>query len=96
MCLRTLLWPEGRFLNPRLKMLAATILMFTIATLDLGFHLRLNLEAFVWSHGPAAEDFKDTSRWTSVITMGTYIAQTLVGDSILVRRLLRIRFPVLY
>jgi len=95
-CLRTLLWSEGWFKPLRvlnLKMLAATILMFIIATLDLGLHFRRNLEAFLWSSVPAAEDFKHTSRWTSVITMGTYVAQTFVGDSILVCRLFRTRFP---
>ena len=94
-CLRALLWSEGWFKPLRVlnvKMIVATILMFIIATLDLGFHFRRNLEAFVWNHGPATEDFKQTSRWTSVITMGTYVAQTFVGDSILVRRISRIIF----
>ena len=59
--------------------------MFIIASLDVAFHLRHNLEAFIWYNGPAVEVFKKTSSWINVVKMGCYVAQTFVGDSILVR-----------
>ena len=61
--------------------------MFIIASLDVAFHLRHNLQAFVWNNGSGAiEEFNKTSNWLNVVTMGCYVAQTFVGDSILVRK----------
>jgi len=88
-CMRALLWSNGRFKPFRLvniKMFIASLLMFVIASLDITFHLRHNLEAFIWYNGPAIEDFNKTSSWINVVTMGTYVAQTFVGDSILIFR----------
>ena len=86
-CLRTLLWTEGHFKPLRMlniKMIVACLLMFVIASLDVAFHLRHNLEAFIWYNGPAIENFNKTSSWINVVKMGCYVAQTFVGDSILV------------
>jgi len=62
--------------------------MFIIASLDVAFHLRHNLEAFIWYNGPAIEVFNKTSSWINVVKMGCYVAQTFVGDSILVRTIM--------
>ena len=67
-----------------IKMIVASLLMFVIASLDVAFHLRHNLEAFIWYNGPAIEHFNETSSWINVVKMGCYVAQTFVGDSILV------------
>ena len=87
-CMRVLLWSEGGFKPMHLvnkKMLVAALLMFLFASLDVAFHLRHNLEAFIWFDGDPIEDFDKTSSWINVISMGFYVAQTFVGDSILVR-----------
>jgi hypothetical protein len=89
--MKALLWSDGRFKPFRLlniKMLIASLLLFTIATLDIAFHLRHNLEAFIWYNGPAIEVFNKTSSWINVVKMGCYVAQTFVGDSILVRMII--------
>jgi hypothetical protein len=64
----------------------ASLTMFTIASLDVGLHLRHNLEAFVWYNGPAVEGFTQTSSWINVANTGCHVAQTLIGDSSLVRK----------
>lgn len=86
-CMRALLWSGGWFKPIHLlnvKMLVASVLMFTLASLDVAFHLRHNLEAFIWFNGNPIDDFEKTSAWLNVIAMGCYVAQTFVGDSILV------------
>jgi hypothetical protein len=95
-CMRALLWSNGRFKPFRLmniKMLIASLLMFIIASLDVTFHLRHNLEAFIWYNGPAIEDFNKTASWINVVTMGTYVAQTFVGDCILVQKFIFVQSP---
>ncbi|KAF9530720.1 hypothetical protein CPB83DRAFT_868422 [Crepidotus variabilis] len=85
----TLLWADGWFKSPRLvnkKMLLATILMFILATLDVAFHLRHNLEAFIYFNGNPIDDFDQTSYWLNVVSMGCYVAQTFVGDAVLLFR----------
>jgi len=88
-CLRVLLWSEGWFKPFRIvnkKMLLASLLMLIFASLDVAFHLRHNLEAFIWFNGDPVDDFERTSYWLNVIKMGCYVAQTFVGDSILLFR----------
>ena len=86
--MRALLWFDGLLKPSRLvniKMLVASLVMFIIASLDVAFHLRHNLQAFVWNNGLGAiEEFNKTSNWLNVVKMGCYVAQTFVGDSILV------------
>lgn len=87
-CLRVLTTTEGRFKPLRhihLKMLLAAIIMFVCASLDVAFHLRHNLDVFTASRSNAVEEFSKTSSWINVISMGCYVVQTFVGDSILVR-----------
>jgi len=88
-CLRALLWSDGWFKPVHLlnkKMVFASLLMFIFASLDVAFHLRHNLEAFVYFDGDPIDDFDKTSNWINVIKMACYVAQTFVGDSILIFR----------
>ncbi|KAJ7931732.1 hypothetical protein B0H13DRAFT_2524736 [Mycena leptocephala] len=92
-CLHALLWSpaEHRF---RAKnkihwpMLVAAILMFTFATLDVAFGLRHNLDAFVYYTGPggAKEELENISYWVNVMKTADYVAQTCIGDAILIYR----------
>ncbi|KAF8652581.1 hypothetical protein AX16_004334 [Volvariella volvacea WC 439] len=89
-CLRVLLHPEDRFKRLRdinFKMLIAALLMFTFASLDVAFGLRHNLDAFVAYDGDPIEEFEKISYWVNVMKMGCYVAQTFVGDAILLYRL---------
>lgn len=87
-CMRVLLWAERHFKPLSLinkKMLIAALLMFTFATMDVAFHLRHNLEAFVYFNSESPiETFDKTSNWINVMKMACYVAQTFVGDAILV------------
>jgi len=65
-------------------MLSAALIMFALASLDVAFHLRHNLEAFVIYEGDPIDEFERTGYWLSVAKMVTYVAQTFVGDYILV------------
>jgi hypothetical protein len=65
-------------------MFLAAIVMFVCASLDVAFHLRHNLDVFVATQSDAIEEFSKTSSWINVMSMGCYVAQTFVGDSILV------------
>ncbi|KDR69730.1 hypothetical protein GALMADRAFT_906760 [Galerina marginata CBS 339.88] len=69
-------------------MLSAALLMLLFASMDVAFHLRHNLEAFVYFNhgGDPVEDFERTANWINVMKMGCYVAQTFVGDSILLFR----------
>lgn len=67
-----------------IKMVIAALAMFVFASLDVSVHLRHNLDVFVYREGDPVEEFSKTSNWISVISMGCYVAQTFVGDSILV------------
>ncbi|KAJ7647039.1 hypothetical protein FB45DRAFT_186973 [Roridomyces roridus] len=87
-CLRALLWSPADHCFKKVihwHMLAAAMLMFTFATLDVAFGLRHNLDAFVYYTGPggAKEEFENISYWVQVTD---YVAQTCVGDSILIYR----------
>lgn len=85
--MRVLLWADRRFKPLSLinkKMLIAALLMFTFATMDVGFHLRHNLEAFVYFNSDPIATFEKTSNWINVMKMACYVAQTFVGDAILV------------
>jgi hypothetical protein len=86
-CLRVLFTVDGKFkplARIHIKMVFAALAMFVFATLDVAFHLRHNLDAFVSSELHATEVFSETSNWINVISMGCYVGQTFVGDSILV------------
>lgn len=85
-CLRVLTMLEGRFkpfAHVHLKMVFAAIAMFVFASLDVAFHLRHNLDAFTAYEGDPIHEFSNVSNWVNVMSMGCYVAQTFVGDSIL-------------
>ncbi|KXN91539.1 hypothetical protein AN958_00561 [Leucoagaricus sp. SymC.cos] len=88
-CLRVLFLIDGRF-KPfgriHIKMVFAALAMFVFASLDVAFHLRHNLDAFVSSSIDPVKEFSQTSSWINVMSMGCYVAQTFIGDSILVSR----------
>ncbi|KAF5349941.1 hypothetical protein D9756_009069 [Leucocoprinus leucothites] len=86
-CLRVLFIMDGR-LKPagriHFTMVFAALAMFLFASLDVAFHLRHNLDVFIYSGGNAIQEFSKTSSWINVMSMGCYVAQTFIGDSILV------------
>ena len=67
-------------------MVGATVAMFTIATLEMAFWLLHNLQAFIWYTGPggAVAEFDDISNWVNVMRTADYVAQTFIGDGIMV------------
>lgn len=68
-------------------MVIAALLMFIFGTMDVAFGLRHNLDAFVYSIGKesAVTVFDNTRYWLNVMKMADFVAQTFVGDAILVR-----------
>lgn len=50
------------------------------------FGLRHNLDAFIYYHGTggAAEEFQDIGYWVNIMKTVDFVAQTAIGDSILV------------
>lgn len=67
-------------------MVVVTVAMFTIATLEMGFGLQHVLEAFIYfkGSGGAKEEFADISNWVNVMRTADYVAQTFIGDGIMV------------
>lgn len=72
-------------------LVAVTVAMFTIATVDMAFGLVHNLDAFVYFKGPggAKEEFAEISYWANVMRTADYVAQTFIGDGIMVRVFVR-------
>ena len=66
-------------------MFIAALAMFIFASMDVGFGLNNNIEAFVRFVGDPEDHFNDIGEWTNVMKMANYVAQTFVGDAILVR-----------
>jgi hypothetical protein len=86
-CLRVLLILDGRFkpiARIHITMLCAAFAMFVFASLDVAFHLRHNIEVFIYHPGDPIAQFSEMANWLNVISMGCYVAQTFIGDSILV------------
>lgn len=88
--LRVLLWTRDGHLKSKARinwiMVGATLAMFTIATLEMAFGLQHNLEAFIYYTGPggAKGEFADISNWVNVMRTADYVAQTFIGDGIMV------------
>ena len=57
-----------------------------IATLEMAFGLLHNLQAFIWytGSGGAVAEFEDISNWVNVMRTADYVAQTFIGDGIMV------------
>lgn len=92
-CMRVLLFSSGGQgnLKPSASvnyvMVSASVAMFIFGTMDVGFGLRHNLDAFVYFNGPPDEEFAQISYWVNVMKIVCYDAQTFVGDAILVSAL---------
>ncbi|KAJ3710889.1 hypothetical protein DFJ43DRAFT_1170417 [Lentinula guzmanii] len=69
-------------------MLVVALLLCLFATLDVAFGLRHNLDAFSYYHGPggATEELNDISYWVNVMKTADYVAQTFIGDGMLIYR----------
>ncbi|RDB21603.1 hypothetical protein Hypma_011202 [Hypsizygus marmoreus] len=89
-CLRVLLLSEGHRLKPlnsiNYKMLIPAILMFIFGSLDVAFGLQHNIEAFIYFQGDPIDEFNNNSNWLVVMKMVNYVAQTFIGDAILLYR----------
>lgn len=89
--LRVLLWTRDGNLKSKQDinwvMVSVTLAMFLIATLEMAFGLRGNLYAFIYYRGPggAKGEFSDISYWINVMRTADYVAQTFIGDGIMVR-----------
>ena len=66
-------------------MLLPALLMFFFATMEVSLAVRQSIEAFILLGGDVTEEFEDTSRWVIYMRMVDYIAQTFIGDGVLVR-----------
>ncbi|TFK21683.1 hypothetical protein FA15DRAFT_658085 [Coprinopsis marcescibilis] len=71
-------------------MIIAAFLMCIIASLDVALHLRHVLDIFVGLNNSNSKSviaaLNDTSSWINVMKMACYVAQTFVGDAILIHR----------
>lgn len=75
--------------SPPIKwnMVLISLAMFIFATLDVAFGLVHNLDAFVYykGSGGAVAEFSIVSNWVNVMKSGDFLAQTSIGDAMLVR-----------
>ena len=87
MCMNVLLLRKPRGTPYKYNMIIVALLMFVFATLDVAFGLRHNLDAFIYYTGPggAKGEFGIISYWVNVMKSADYVAQTFIGDGMLVR-----------
>ncbi|KAF8639085.1 hypothetical protein AX16_010391 [Volvariella volvacea WC 439] len=88
-CIRVLIHPENTFKQLHeinWKMMIAAILMFIFGTMDVAFGLVRNFDAFIHFDGDPIDEFSNTDNWVNVMKMACYVAQTFVGDAILLYR----------
>ncbi|KAF9255125.1 hypothetical protein L218DRAFT_803712, partial [Marasmius fiardii PR-910] len=94
-CLRAILFqkaytPSGFRLKNNINwiLLVFALLLGLVATNDVAFGLRHNLDAFAYYKGPggAVEELQDISYWVSVMKTVDNIAQTFIGDAMLLFR----------
>ncbi|THG98149.1 hypothetical protein EW026_g4000 [Hermanssonia centrifuga] len=93
-CLKALLCKKDKFIFKSRReikwiMVIVAFLMATFATLDVAFGLRHNLDAFIYYTGPggATAEFGNITYWVNVMKTVDYIAQTAIGDGMLIYRL---------
>ncbi|OBZ77776.1 hypothetical protein A0H81_02386 [Grifola frondosa] len=69
-------------------MLTIVILMAIFATLDVAVRLRYTLYVFIWWAGPGnvQQLLEDKSHWTNIVANVDYVAETVIGDCMLVYR----------
>lgn len=108
LCMHVLLYkPNARDPSSRTKrqsaptpikwnMVLVALAMFVIASLDVAFGLRHNLDAFVYYTGPggAATEFSLVSNWVGVMKSADFVAQTTIGDAMLVCSCLSLSSPL--
>ncbi|KAF5370986.1 hypothetical protein D9615_010000 [Tricholomella constricta] len=88
-CLTTLLLVEGKF-RPRRNihyiMLCAALALFTISTFDAVVTLHFNVSLFVRRDPRTDAESEGLHQWWSVASFICFIAQTFLGDVILIYR----------
>lgn len=109
LCIKALLCRRDQLVLKPLRdvhwgMFVVAILMFIFATFDVAFGLRHNLDAFIFYKGPGGptEEFQDIGYWVNIMKTVDFVAQTSIGDAILIyrcwmvysKRLLIILLPV--
>ncbi|EIM87037.1 uncharacterized protein STEHIDRAFT_130561 [Stereum hirsutum FP-91666 SS1] len=76
--------------SPTIKwnMVLISLAMFIFATLDVAFGLVHNLDAFVYykGNGGAVAEFSIVSNWVNVMKSADFLAQTSIGDAMLIYR----------
>ncbi|KAF9465691.1 hypothetical protein BDZ94DRAFT_296824 [Collybia nuda] len=89
-CMHALLRPHGRFKSIytiNLIMTVAALLMFTVATTDVGFILNHDVKMFVDDDiGTLPSVVGARSTWWTMAHMSTLVIQTFLGDAILIYR----------
>ncbi|KAK0462514.1 uncharacterized protein EV420DRAFT_1265381, partial [Desarmillaria tabescens] len=68
------------------KMVAASLWMLVFSTLHVACHLRFVLDAFIYSNGEPIDTFQDMPYPVNVMQLVTFVAQTFMGDCILLYR----------
>lgn len=87
MCMYVMLVKGRSSARQRAVFLAVALAMFAVATLDAVLLLIHVLDAFIWYRGPggAIGEFNEISYWVNAMKTVTYVIQTSIGDSVLVR-----------
>ncbi|KAF9061677.1 hypothetical protein BDP27DRAFT_1234871 [Rhodocollybia butyracea] len=91
-CLYALLFERSHEFRLKKKinwtMLVVTLLLCVFATIDVAIGLRHNLVAFVYFQGPGGPIavFSDISNWINIMKTVDYVAQTFIGDGMLIYR----------
>lgn len=89
--LRVLMWTREGNLKSRSSinwvMVAATLAMFTVATMEIAFGFQHDLDAFINFKGPggAIGELSNISNWVNVMKTVDYALQTFIGDAIMAR-----------
>ncbi|PBK63289.1 hypothetical protein ARMSODRAFT_1058087 [Armillaria solidipes] len=88
-CFRELLTSDGSLKSGHTinyKMVAASLWLLVFSTLYVACHLRFILDAFIYSSGEPIDTFRDMSHPVNVMLLVTFVAQTFMGDCILLYR----------
>ncbi|KAK0462526.1 uncharacterized protein EV420DRAFT_1639739 [Desarmillaria tabescens] len=67
-------------------MVAASLWMLVFSTLHVACHLRFVLDAFIYSDGEPIDTFQDMPHPVNVMLLAAFVAQTFMGDCILLYR----------
>ncbi|EKM60639.1 uncharacterized protein PHACADRAFT_246673 [Phanerochaete carnosa HHB-10118-sp] len=93
LCVKALLCVRDQLVLKPLKdvnwgMFCVAVLMLIFATFDVAFGLRHNLDAFIFYTGPGGPtaEFQDLRSWINIMKTVDFVAQTSIGDAILIYR----------